>query len=136
MASHSGGGGRVKLLAIGGGVALAGVGVAVAAGGGNGGSGSGASPSSGSGAGSSPSSNQPPPSATLTGSWSGRSASNQGLSQRIDLGAAGNCTIRWNVDLTLTQNGNAVTGPGTLSGRTIWNPKPGDTDLSGAYLMR
>jgi hypothetical protein len=121
-------GGGIPLWAIVGGAAAAVGGVAVAVGGGGGGSGPGSTASSASGA----STSQP---ATLTGSWSGRAANNTGLSLRVDTSGA-SCTFRWDMDLTLTQTGTVVTGPGAIGSRSVSCSIPGLDAILGPALPR
>jgi hypothetical protein len=120
-----------KVALIGGAVAAAGVGVAVAAGGG-GGSGS---SSSGSGGGSNTSSQGPSTQpASLTGSWGGLVANNAGLTLRAGV-PGGSCTFLWDVDLTLTQNGNALTGPGRITFRSVSCSVPGAENAIGGGVL-
>ena len=68
-----------------------------------------------------PSPSPSPSSPTLSGTWIGLVAEDMGSTviAPYDGGnpAAGNCTIRYDVEVTFTQTGNSVSGPGTQVNR-------------------
>ncbi len=113
----SGAGGGIPMIAIvGGGVAAAGL-VAVVAGGGGGDSSGGSSTGGGSGAGGAPSG--------VTGQWTGAAGGGNGLI--FQFGVEGiSCTQRYDISANLTQNGGAVSGSMTYSGRSFTCSAPAE----------